>query len=317
MYQGRAFKGTCLVIVFVPEKPAHSRKRPAPTLHRTTIHKVSETTAKTDVVLGIDAGGTWMRLVTASMDGVIKERVVARCGRAELGAPVAETLSGLAKRLSPESRIVAAAGTNARGLASGWREAGIWAPYTMLSEAMMPLDPAGKSGVVLIAGTGSAAATVVRGAVTLVTGARGLDHDTGCAHSLAAASRDAVYAARSKKGPATELADMWPDNDALSMLHGTDLAALALDVDTAAKAGDGVANELCQATAVELVELILPHAAPEMDPVILVGSVASPTASVGAILENKMREHDIPIGHHLPDLTGQAIKWALFLAGRF
>jgi N-acetylglucosamine kinase-like BadF-type ATPase len=262
-----------------------------------------------DIVLGIDSGGTWLRIAVADLAGRPLRQLRRPGGRQERGVQLAELAAEAMSAAAGSDRVRAGAGTNAYGLADAWRQARLGgAPFATMSEAVLACDPDHGRSLVVIAGTGSAAASIDGSREVLVTGARGLDRDGGCGMWLGRAGRAAAASARAG-GPATVLADSLPGDD--EELPYRDVAALAVKVDEACRDGDEVAAALCDTAAGHLLELVWPHDRTYRDSTIItVGSVVAPGTSVGERFRQRATHAGLTVGEHRLDLTETATRWA-------
>jgi N-acetylglucosamine kinase-like BadF-type ATPase len=235
--------------------------------------------------LGVDAGGTKTRAVLADVDGRIAGAAEAGPGnaqavgaaaagaavRAAAGAALARAgagadavrgaFFGLAGVRTPEERAALAAELSGLGLGRAW-------------EIGSDLDAAhagalaGGPGVVVIAGTGSAALARNAAGETAQAGGWGwLVDDCGGGYWLALRGLAAACEGEDGRGPATTLGAraavffVAPGlRELLRELHTgrrdrAGVAAFAREVRTAAAAGDAVAASLVRAAANELLRL--------------------------------------------------------------
>jgi N-acetylglucosamine kinase-like BadF-type ATPase len=270
------------------------------------------------VTVGIDAGGTWLRVTVGDLDGRPLRRLVAACGRKSRTTNFDDIVARAVREVVEQDRVIAAAGSNAHGLNAAWRTARMGGPPLMLmSEAVLACHPGDTSAVVLIAGTGSAAATIEYGRETLVTGACGIWNDVGGGVWIGQHALEAVKAARDGTGPATALTAMFTHQRRAQLLNTPhdqlpyrDVGMLARLVTTAAHNGDQVARDICEQAATQLTSLLDGHdlAGHAHGQVLTVGSVASPTTMVGQALARQL-----PKGvttKHVGDLDQAAVRWA-------
>ena len=271
------------------------------------------------VVVGIDSGGTWLRVVAYDLQGHPVRRVTERGGRAEAGVD----LIGIAVPVFTEClhglRVLAAAATNAVNIQDAWRAARVGGPpLTTMSEAVLAAVPTAASAVVVIAGTGSAAATVLGGCELLVTGGKGDAAETGCGTWL---GRQAALAVRDGR-----LADPWATQITETVkqfqidVGSPKVAGLAPVVTAAAAAGDQWALSVCEQAAQDLAALLDVHDVNRFAPtgIVTVGSVISPSTPVGVMFQAHATRRGVTVAQHLPDLTGRAVEWAAAgLAARY
>jgi len=129
-----------------------------------------------DVVLGADAGGSWLRISVADLTGRIVRASRVPAGRQEGGVDLVEIAAEALSDAAVDDVVLAGAGTNAYGLADAWRNARLGGvPFAVMFEAVIACDPTHGRTPVLIADTGSAAASIDGSREVQVTGALGVE----------------------------------------------------------------------------------------------------------------------------------------------
>jgi N-acetylglucosamine kinase-like BadF-type ATPase len=264
-----------------------------------------------DVVVGVDAGGTWLRVRVESLDGEPLDYVRIPAGRTADGVDLRHIAGELLWRLTRAHRVFAGAGTNSTGLADAWADAGIGAPFATMSEAVLACDPDHGESLVLIAGTGSAAATVIGSHEELVTGAQGISYDKGAGvwlgDQLVRANHSMREHGSSDYGWSEAIHDLRlvPDPD---LGPSSWRATLAPVVTGLAAAGDDAAEGICLNAAAHLVELLDGH--DTSLPLITVGSLVDPSCWMEQHIAERLSEIGIDVWTHREDLTGPALAWA-------
>ncbi len=268
-----------------------------------------------DVVVGIDAGGTWLRIKVADLYGrvLVEHRSVA--GRAELGVPFEELAAAALTDTVAEFDVVAGAGTNAYTLADAWRRSVRTAPFISFDEGLLACGPVHDRTTVIIAGTGSAIGTYQGTRRVRRSGATGPLTDLGCAVWIGSAARAAADAARRGTGPATSLADLI--GPAVGNASYVDVAQLSKVCEAAARSGDQVASTLIDTAASDLIAMVDEHGLDDATAVATVGPLTSPDTLVGARLVDHL---GTALGRrtfvHHNDLSDQAVAWALKFTGQ-
>ncbi|PSK92337.1 N-acetylglucosamine kinase-like BadF-type ATPase [Murinocardiopsis flavida] len=268
------------------------------------------------MVIGVDAGGTSTRCVVAALDGRVLSR--GRAGGANQNSsadPSAAFAEVLRAALAPagDVRVVGAvfgvAGASEAGrehaeatVGRAWRAQELPGTPVVRDDITVAFaaGTAQRTGSVLIAGTGAAAALVDDGEVVRRCDGYGwLLGDEGSAVWLGLAGLRAVMAGIDGRGPATalttalaaELGIAPGDNQliirAVYAMHPAELGRLAPEVARAATAGDGVAASIvAQAAGLLLRNLGAVRAgAPAGAPVVLAGSLLAGGPVADAVRE--------------------------------
>lgn len=241
------------------------------------------------LVLGVDAGGTRTRAAIADGDGRVWGAAVAAggnlddAGPAGAAAAIAEAVQGARMHAGLGQEIFDAVFLGIAGVVSEADRAAVLAamePLGLAAPGRIRIDHdcrialagglSGRPGIVLIAGTGSAAfGTDAHGASWRSGGWGALIGDEGSSYGLALDALRAVVRAVDGRGPATGLREALlaelgvADPDVLMhRLHlggwgRAEIAALAPLVVRAAEEGDAVANEVLDAGVGQLAPMVV------------------------------------------------------------
>ncbi|MGW1123246.1 N-acetylglucosamine kinase [Streptomyces tanashiensis] len=293
-------------------------------------------------MVGIDAGGTRIRArVAEAADGTVRGEGAGGPGNALSVAP-----ADLERHLADALREALTGGGGARvrsvvaGFAGGGEGAGRERARTALARALRAVGAASApvvvygdadvafaagpgapaDGLVLIAGTGAAAARVERRrAVRAADGDGWLLGDAGSGFWLGREALRAVLRALDGRGPRTALAG--PVGEVCGGLskeavvryayagHPVRLAALSPLVVSAAAAGDGPARELLDRAAGELCATVRALAPVPGEPLVVTGGLVGPGGPLLGRLADGVREWGL-VPAPVPDGVAGAVALA-------
>lgn len=288
------------------------------------MNAVASRTFGSAAVVGVDAGGTGTRAVLVATDGTVLgggrasgANLRSSGGEAAVRTAIEQALAGCLAGNRPEhviGGVVGVAGAGAAGLEQVRRQVtAAWAAVGLAGAPQVGDDVAiafaagtsRPSGLVLISGTGAAAAAVRDYQVQRqVDGYGWIAGDEGSAVWLGLHAIRAALAARDGRGPDTMLVDAvdrWlPDDTALpwaqrviAAVHArlaSTYGALAPHVAFAAERGDAVARGLVDGAAQRLWAALRAAADDESpDVVVLAGSVIGPGTPVGRAIRTEIQ----------------------------
>lgn len=271
-----------------------------------------------DLVAGVDAGGSTTRAVLVDENDAVRASATAEAGNA-VTVPPAELADRIAACLreclavDPAAVAWVAAGvaglranpSAAKAVEAGARSAGLTCPVRAYSdlEVAFAAGSGEPDGVVLIAGTGAAAARLqAYRAVATADGAGWLLGDEGSGFWIARRAVRAVLAAIEGRGQPTELepalcAELQAVREtptvvaAAMALPPPRLAALAPAVFAVAAAGDEVAGEIVDEAVRRLVHTVSALEPQPGEPLVLAGGLLGPGGPLSELVRQALPEH--------------------------
>ncbi|WP_350258028.1 N-acetylglucosamine kinase [Scrofimicrobium sp. R131] len=280
-----------------------------------------------DLVVGMDGGGTTLRVAIADLEG---NQLAEATGPGinpnsggDPGRSFDETL-GWALAAAPTGRIVGGVAglagfiTNGpaltRALESAWRRHGLTSPVRAVSDLVVAFwsGEARPAGTVLIAGTGAIAGLVSGAELGATSDGYGyLLGDRGGGVWLGRAAVRAALDGHSGRGPATLLTKLvLRDETACELIASVyaaspkELGKYARFVDQAYHLGDPVAAEIVDEAVSELVRTVESLPGADGGPLVLVGSVATGDHPVAAGLRSRLQELGWTVSEGNSGLTG-------------
>ncbi|MBW8804568.1 MAG: N-acetylglucosamine kinase [Catenulisporales bacterium] len=286
--------------------------------------------ARTGMVLGVEAGSTLVEAMVATVDGEVVGR-----GRSALANPTALPIADVVAHLGEAVRqalapvppdsvagvVVGAAGIlrysrgpSAEALAKCWIDAGLRCPVHVVADAVTAFAAGTPRpcGSVLIAGVGAIAARVEGEEVTArIDGNGWLVGDDGSGFWIGRQAVRAVFAALDGRGEPTLLAEAVlatvtgdeavppTAEDQIAALRDAvydgppiALAALAPLVSAAATAGDRVAQRIVDRSVSLLMATATALTGDNPDePLVLAGSLLTAPGPIGAEVQRRLAEH--------------------------
>jgi glucosamine kinase len=272
-----------------------------------------------ELVVGVDAGGSTTRAVLVDENDVVRATATADAGNAVAVPPgeLADRIAGCLRECLVDVDL-AAVGCVAAGLAglranpgaakaveAAARTAGLTCPVRVYSDLEVAFAAGSDEpdGVVLIAGTGAAAARLqAYRAVATADGAGWLLGDEGSGFWIARRAVQAVLAAIDGRGQPTGLepalcAELQAVREtpavvaAAMALPPPQLAALAPRVFAVAAAGDEVARGIVDEAVLRLVHTVSALRPQPGEPLVLAGGLLGPDGPLAERVSQALPEH--------------------------